>query len=410
MLGVFRTIPRTSKDTLNRFKRNLVIFLFSLVFAVSNISQIPLISELGLSSAICIVAWLILLAVTVVLSPNILFLGKTKGVFVLSAVFILFLLFLTFAFGNRYFSSSVYSLFISLLALFLGIQITQFLKQKDISIIFLSYAISAFVVAIIVYFDYFYGKVTLDSRIYAYDSKNSLSQILLSAIILIIFYIPSKKALIPIKLLACLFLLFLIVLMRSRATILGIFVIAVALLFSKKTTLRFRILLISALLVLFFFYIINPSLFNPIINNVLLAGRSISDLNDLSSGRINIIKEGLILFNSNIFSGIGSYYLDCFPISALLQFGIFGGSILILISLSPIVSSIHLCFKKVNKTISYCFLGFLLISISYTLNGLFEGLTPFGPGVKCYLLWFMLGFYSNYKENYSKQINELEQN
>jgi len=33
----------------------------------------------------------------------------------------------------------------------------------------------------------------------------------------------------------------------------------------------------------------------------------------------------------------------------------------------------------------------IAISATYLLNGLFEELTPFGPGVKNYMLWFLFG-------------------
>ena len=33
----------------------------------------------------------------------------------------------------------------------------------------------------------------------------------------------------------------------------------------------------------------------------------------------------------------------------------------------------------------------VLIALGYSVNGLFEGLTPFGPGVKCYYMWLLFG-------------------
>ena len=37
------------------------------------------------------------------------------------------------------------------------------------------------------------------------------------------------------------------------------------------------------------------------------------------------------------------------------------------------------------------FLILFSVALSYTINGVFEQLAPFGPGVKCYFLWFLYG-------------------
>ena len=32
-----------------------------------------------------------------------------------------------------------------------------------------------------------------------------------------------------------------------------------------------------------------------------------------------------------------------------------------------------------------------LLSVGFIIDGLFEGLAPFGPGIKCYFLWLFFG-------------------
>ena len=33
----------------------------------------------------------------------------------------------------------------------------------------------------------------------------------------------------------------------------------------------------------------------------------------------------------------------------------------------------------------------MVIAIGYLVDGIFEGLTPFGAGIKCYFMWFLFG-------------------
>ena len=124
---------------------------------------------------------------------------------------------------------------------------------------------------------------------------------------------------------------------------------------------------------------------NFVFNNVLFAGRNASSLNELTSGRVDIITSFPRSISGSWLTGIGPTYIDCFPLSAILQFGIVGGIITILISLQPFFKS----FKRRGASNGWNLL--FLIAIGYSVNGLFEGLTPFGPGVKCYYMWLLFG-------------------
>ena len=49
----------------------------------------------------------------------------------------------------------------------------------------------------------------------------------------------------------------------------------------------------------------------------------------------------------------------------------------------------------------------ILLNILLLTNGLFEELSPFGPGVKCYLLWMITGIYLGLKVKKERiKINE----
>ena len=97
------------------------------------------------------------------------------------------------------------------------------------------------------------------------------------------------------------------------------------------------------------------------------------------------------MISGNWFTGIGPTYFECFPLSAILQFGLPGGILIILISLQPLLVS----FSRRNRSLNWNLL--FLISLGYVVNGLFEGLTPLGPGVKCYYMWLLYGMLINRK-------------
>ena len=97
-------------------------------------------------------------------------------------------------------------------------------------------------------------------------------------------------------------------------------------------------------------------------------------------------------FYSVIILGAGRYKFEAFFISVLYQYGIIVGTFFIAFSLYPIV-----IYNKTKKGESYnknVYVCFILLIIAFLINGLFEELTPFGPGVKCMPLWIMVGLLS----------------
>ena len=142
--------------------------------------------------------------------------------------------------------------------------------------------------------------------------------------------------------------------------------------------------------------VFNREFNNFIFNKVILANRNVTNLNDLTSGRVNIISNFPQLIKGNWLTGIGPMYYECFPLSAILQFGITGGVLCIIISLQPLWKSF--VFRHTSDTWYLLY----LIAIGYSVNGLFEGLAPFGPGVKCYYMWLLFGFLMGQKTNLSK--------
>lgn len=269
-------------------------------------------------------------------------------------------------------------------------------KLKLISIIVL---ICAFLLAIIVY-DYSLRGVSLEERQYAFQAKNSMGQILLaSCIIAITTYIPKIK---PIKILYAISMIVIIVvmfIMKSRATILGFFFV-VAFFSLKYNNRRIRMLSFVLVVLLVGYILVNENAYDSVVNNILLGNRNTRDLDDLSSGRLSLMIFYIQMIPDNLFFGIGNKYLDCFPVVMVLQYGLIGALLVFFF--------LYRCAVYVNrqpKDFHTVGLALFLMFWVFMVNSLFEAQPPFGPGVKCFLLWMLLGFSlaENHKSDYLKQ-------
>lgn len=137
---------------------------------------------------------------------------------------------------------------------------------------------------------------------------------------------------------------------------------------------------------MYIYILSNPSFYRTLVEGILFANRDSTDLNSLSSGRVEQLETCVDLFVSSPIIGIGNKYFDCFPIIILTQYGIMGAIIVFVF----IANRIKECVYKLdlNNQLDLC--AFLLM-MTYMLNSLFEAQPPFGPGVKCFPLWMIWG-------------------
>ena len=377
-----------------------VIGILLITCFVTNISQMSMFVDSGLSSRVSIIAWVICFAF-VILSGKMVFRVTALNVYVASIVFLALIAINSLFTSNDYWGSShVYSLFISLFVFTVGCLISNYIDEERWNKLIWIYVISSCIVALEVYINYFARGFNISSRIYAYDSKNSFSQILLTSIVLLIFGMSNeqKKKYMILRRVIIVLLFILIALMKARATMVGFGVLYVAFLTNKDIKRKYKFWSVAALLVALFAVIEVPSIHKLVIDDILLAGRSITDLNDLSSGRITIIARGLEQIRENLIWGIGGKYLDCYPIATVLQFGLVAGVVLWFIALLPLFLSLKV--RRFNTSSEYynVVTSIIVLSITYIVNGLFECLTPLGPGVKCFFLWLALGIITNARD------------
>ena len=370
----------------NTCENRRFVFLVALACILSNISQLPIFVSTGITQKLNMPIWIILL-LYIFLKKRIKILYSTfKILFALICIFELLLIASIFT-KNSYFNSSVLqglilSIFIYCLGTFVGDKFTD----KDLKFISLSYVISATLVALSIYIEYFSAGFDITSRQYVYASKNSISQIIFTAVVILMFIrFENHKVLNLMKVIVIIFEIMLLMLLKSRATIIGFGICLLYIILGKRFNRKMKYFLTMVIIVGVIALLVNDNLSDMFIGNIMFAGRNASNLDSLTSGRVSIITEFPALIRNHWLTGIGSLYFECFPLSCILQFGIITGTLILGVSYLPILKCLQF-----NRRNIYCSI-FILICVGYAINSLFEGLAPIGPGVKCYYMWFMYG-------------------
>ncbi len=247
-----------------------------------------------------------------------------------------------------------------------------------------------------VYIHSFAEGFDVTSRVYAYAAKNSISQIILTCVVFAFFLIPSSNSFFGVsisimKLLFILLSLYMLFILKSRATIFGITFFILLILSRNDVKPK---LVLSILILLFILILISFSqLRNILFLSVLFAGRNVDDLNDVTSGRVDLYNEFPTLFLQMPITGHGFIFNESFPLSVLLDYGIFGGILVFFIVYIPIFYGKKMwCLRNDNFVAAY-----ISIVLIYMFNSLFEQQAPLGPGVKNFMLWASLGFIMNYR-------------
>ncbi len=261
----------------------------------------------------------------------------------------------------------------------------------------------ALLLGIIVYVLFFRGQDLL-TRTYAFDAKNSMGQILLCcAVVGGLFWRPTLSVMRWTKYAIILTLVYFIMIMRSRATILSLaYVIAYLIFRAPDRRIRYVVFALTAAVV--FYAAVSPSAYHVLVDGILLGGRDIEyGLDEASSGRVTGIREGLDIIADNFWLGVGDRYLDCMPVAMMMQFGLVGASMVFFylgaiwwrVERQGTWHNVHLC--------TY------LLFYAMMFNSLFEAKPPFGPGIKCFLLWLMLGFSLALEERLDRAENVVDE-
>lgn len=378
--------------------------LIMLACFMSNISQLSFLVTAGMTQMLNMPGWILLLGYLLITKQLYLTYQMAKPLCAMFAV-IVGLLFCTLFSGGSYFNSSVFScLSLSLFIFLMGGITGSSIMEEELQKILWAYALSAFLVSIDIYTNYFASGFNLSSRIYAYSSKNSVSQVILTSIFILMFLdVNGHRVMNGLKTGIILFEIFLMALLKSRATILGFLCCLVYIVIGRQFNRKLKRRLLFAVVVGIVVLLTNNTVSEIFFNQILFAGRDVTDLDSLSSGRVSILKSFPMQIEGHWLVGAGALYYECFPLSVILQFGIIVGPIILGISYLPIVKCLF--YKRDSMYMEL----FAVICIVYAINSLFEGLAPIGPGTKCYFMWLLYGLILGQKERQWMMQEEKEE-
>ena len=303
---------------------------------------------------------------------------------------------------NDYWGSScVYNSMISFSIFIIAYSISFSLSEKAfIEYVFGAALLGGIIFSLSIYNTAFSGGWGLSEAVYLYQAKNSAAQIIFACGICVFFFreaLSKYKFGIIIIVGSLLLFLLLILILRSRATLLG-FLPFLYLLLSKMSSRKIRIYTFCICSFVFLFLILNDRFYDLLVDGILFAQRDSSDVDDLSSGRfVQILNFGNLL-GDNILFGKGESYIECFPLDIWLNTGLFG----LLIMFFLFVNIMILLVKRITKK-SLDSVVFILF-VAYFFNSLFEQQAPLGPGSKCFFLWLCLGFWCGKRLNIVSRI------
>jgi hypothetical protein len=372
-----------------------ILLLFASIL-LTILSQHPSLLENGLGRIFLLIWSIPIIRFTV--SKSITF---DKVLVVPISIYIIFGFFLLLAeaiTGDRYLDiPNLYNLSLMMAIMLIGYFFASKITENEfIILLFWSCLIGGFILSYGIYASSFKVNFNIMSIQYAYSAKNSASQIVFSCFVFILL-MPSSTKFLLLKYPVLLFMGYIIILMKSRATILC-FVVLILLIIIKSDNRKLKIyttfFVIAGIISILYF----GNLSKYFIEGVLLGGRNVNNLEDVSSGRMSMIYSFPTLFYDNLFFGRGYYFLESFPLATIVQVGIIG---------STIIFSLLLWVFRSIKTKFYFHnpldLSIIILFYSYMLNSLFEEQAPFGPGAKSFLFWLSFGFVL-YKRNFFKII------
>ena len=377
-----------SNNVIKYYDNNLVKIMSIIIF-ITNLTQLPAFHGSGMIKIALLLCWASLLCYIVY--------NYTKTITVnnwiiisLTGMFDIYIILCQLITDRGYISSNlVYPVNLSVFIFYVSYFSGQRFDIKKINILVNAYFISCLVLTATIYLEFFKDVNWLDHTGYVYGSKNSISQIVLSCMILLLVFEESGINKILKYCSLCFFFIFLLMI-KSRAALMALIVSIFYIIFFgvKNKKRKFILLIITIIFIAFVF--LNENLYELFINQIILNNKEGANIDTISSGRVNHFIIFLDEFPKNIWLGNGGQYLESFPLANLLSYGLIGGSILFLIALSP---AYYLYINYRNECNFSLRLSIKVIFISMLVNSLFEELPPFGPGAKCYVVWMLLGLY-----------------
>lgn len=359
--------------------------LFLLAILCSLVSQAPSILDAGADQPLKVV-WALPFVYLFFTTPNCFVSNRLVPLYFFAIAFALFCFAGQMFTGRKYLSDDLYNILISTM-----ITSTSFCfwihnggksLMRQISALML---LCGLALSVNLYATYLLGSDITTTQ-YAYGEKNSIAQILLCCgFIGLAFYSPREKVLYWASRLTAVVIFVVMVMTRSRATLLsGAYIVYYFVFKSDNKKLKWWTIGLSIIGLLYFFF--NENIYDVILNGIILGGRDANDLNSLSSNRLVAFMIALQQIPQHPWVGSGDYYVDCMPLNILTQYGICGLSIIFLF--------LYYMFHKLKRAKQEDYIATMtyILFFAFFINSLLEARPPFGPGVRSFTLWMMFGF------------------
>lgn len=391
----------TSVNLTNIRKKSIIIGVF-----ITILSQMPLLRiKYGIDTqTLSIPIWIFIFLLSI-LSKNKIYINGIKIPLIFAFSFVFGVFTLQLITNNSYIGSVMTNpIIISIIMIIIGYINYELLEELYMRKVALAYIYATIIFCIDIYLNYFknYNLTTID---YVFRAKNSLGQMVVTALILLLYmYNPSSNIKKFLKLFFSMFFIYMLVMMRSRASLISLLLIPFIYVFSKNIKIKYKVFCLLFVIVIGISILFCEDLFNLLVKNILFNTKldgslKYIDLNKLTSNRYDYLTVFPNLIKGNLLVGIGNYYMDNFYFASILNYGIILGVLVIIFALFPIKVAFF------NKTDSSKFnIVFRTITLIYVFNSIFECLAPFGPGTKCFFMWLLLGAVLSIKMNKFKKL------
>ncbi|MEZ3465842.1 O-antigen ligase family protein [Muribaculum intestinale] len=360
-------------------------FAFYLAVISSMLSQTPAFLESGVDQYLKL-TWILPLVVLIFDSPRAFINRKLFFFYSFVLLFLLYCLILQSLKDVEYMGADLYNIAISLMVTIVSFAYwTKHGSATNIKFLVVFLLISALYLTITVYTQ-FLASTSLSQLKYAFDAKNSMGQILLNVIIVTITcYIPRQTIFRILFVLGLCIMVIVIFMLKSRATLCGFFFVILYYIV-KYNNPKIRVYITCLTIFAVTYILCDSTAYEVVVEQIIFGNRDASNVDDLSSGRVYLMKQLLPGIYESPWFGSGNKYMDCFPIIMIAQYGIIGASI-VFIFLLYVASLISIKFKP---RLNYNLATYLLFWAAM-INSLFEANPPFGPGIKCFIIWMLFG-------------------
>jgi hypothetical protein len=375
--------------------KQLAVMLGTACF-ITNLSQLPALLDSSTVKGVVFSTWLLVALRSVTVARGT---GRSIAagmMILLIASFDVYILTAQILSGGGYITANLtYPVHVAAFVALCGYVSGQLLRDASedelleaLRIIGVCFVSSALLVGLVIYLEFFVGTDWYSLNGFLYGPKNSFGLILVEAIaVAMLGQFPGTW---KIRVMAITPLVVLLLMLRSRAAIIGLAAMFVYVIVSHTAPAVARRLASLVLVTTIAVVATNGSIFEAVVVRGFFQGATGSSLDTLSSGRIGQYQVFFDMFPRYVLFGSGGTYIESFPLTAILSFGLVGSLPVLLLALVPLIY----CAKpRLGRGLSILRAMVLFIWIVSIVNSFFEELAPFGPGAKFYFLWLLTGFW-----------------